>query len=79
MRTTIELTSEQHQALAGLARRRNLRGFSQLVQEAVDAYLQSVDADEIDLLLALEGSLDNAGEEGLRSRIDELQALWRAS
>lgn len=79
MRTTIELTDQQHRALSGLAQRRNLRGFSQLVQEAVDAYLQSLEADELDLLLALEGSLTEQEEREMRARIDELRALWRAS
>lgn len=79
MRTTIELTDQQHRALSGLAQRRNLRGFSQLVQEAVDAYLADLDADEVDLLLSLEGSLSEQGERELQDRIGELRALWRVS
>lgn len=62
-----------------MAQRRKLRGFSQPVQEAVDAYLQGLDADEVDVLLSLEGSLSADDEWELRSRIDDLSALWRAS
>ncbi|MBI5244905.1 MAG: hypothetical protein HY922_14660 [Elusimicrobia bacterium] len=39
MRTTIELTDEQRGALLELAGRRGLRGYSSLVQEALDRYL----------------------------------------
>ena len=39
-RTTIELTDLQRAQLLELAARRGERGFSKLVQEAVDAYLR---------------------------------------
>lgn len=78
MRTTIELSDEQHRALMGLARRRHLRGFSLLVQEAVDAYLSELGTDERDVLLSLEGSLTANDEQVLRGRIEELRSLWRA-
>ena len=63
MRTTVEITAAQHRALSALAQQRNVRGFSVLVQEALDAYLASLDTDEVDLLLRLEGVLteDDAG------------------
>lgn len=79
MRTTVEITDEQHRALGAIAQRRGLRGFSQLVQEAVDAYLQDVDADEVDLLLGLEGSLDEREAREVRDRIESTRAAWRAS
>jgi cell division septum initiation protein DivIVA len=78
MRTTIELTERQHRALSGLAQRRKIRGFSQLVQEAVDAYLNDVDADEVEVLLSLEGSLSEEEEHELSARIKQLRAVWRA-
>ena len=75
MRTTIELTPEQHEGLSALALRRDLRGFSALVQEAVDAYLSAHADEQLEALLALEGSVsdDEAGE--MRKRIAD---LWRA-
>ena len=39
MRTTVEISEHQHRALTELALRRRIRGFSLLVQEAIDFYL----------------------------------------
>lgn len=39
MRTTVELTDEQRAALAALACKRGIRGYSSLVQEALAQYL----------------------------------------
>lgn len=78
MRTTIELTDEQRRALTALAARRKLRGFSVLVQEAIDAYLQAHEAENIEAVLALEGSITDAEADEMRRRIDELWASpWR--
>lgn len=79
MRTTIELTHRHHEALLVVARRRGLRGFSQVVQEALDAYLADLDGDEVDSLLSLEGSLGDSEEREMRRRIQEARASWRAS
>lgn len=79
MRTTVEISDLQHQALSTLAQRRGLRGFSQLVQEAVDSYLADLGQDEVGALLALEGILDDREEQQLRSRIEATRATWRAS
>lgn len=79
MRTTVEITDEQHRALSTVAQRRGLRGFSPLVQEALNAYLRDLDAQEVDLLLGLEGILDEDDEREMRSRIDVLRATWRTS
>jgi hypothetical protein len=79
MRTTVEITDEQHRALSALAQRRGVRGFSTLVQEALDAYLYALDTDETDLLLSLEGVITDEEEREMRSRIDEMRSVWRAS
>lgn len=78
MRTTVEITEEQHRALTLLAHRRGVRGFSQLVQEAIDAYLSELGADEVESLLALNGILGDEDEREVRSRIDDVRAVWRA-
>lgn len=49
------------------------------MQEALDAYLQDLDSEEVDLLLSLEGSLNDAEEHELRTRIDEARDTWRVS
>ena len=78
MRTTIEITPDQNEALSALARRRGIRGFSTIVQEALTSYLQDLDADEIDLLLSLEGVLSQEDEARVRDRINSARATWRA-
>ena len=78
MRTTIEITEGQHRALASVAQHRGLRGFSPLVQEALDSYLRDLGDDELDLLLSLEGILDEGDEQEVRARVDEARATWRS-
>jgi hypothetical protein len=79
MRTTVEITDEQHRALSAIAQRRGVRGFSALVQEALDLYLANLNADEVDLLLGLEGMLTESDAQEIRSRINDVRATWRAS
>ncbi len=79
MRTTVEITEEQHRALSAIAQRRGLRGFSALVQEALAAYLRDLDAGEVDRLLSLEGILSADEEKEMRARIQTARTTWRAS
>jgi len=79
MRTTVEITEEQHRALSAIAQRRGVRGFSALVQEALDGYLANLNTDEVDLLLGLEGVLTEFDAREMRSRIKEARAAWRTS
>lgn len=79
MRTTVEITDEQQRALSAIAQRRGVRGFSALVREALDVYLTSLNTDEVDLLLGLEGTLTESEAREVRSRIDDVRARWRAS
>lgn len=79
MRTTIDLPDAQHHALSTLAGRRGLRGFSPLVQEAVELYLDAIGGAELDAVLALRGSISEGEAAGLRQRIDETWATWRSA
>lgn len=79
MRTTVEITDEQHRALSAIAQRRGVRGFSALVQEALDGDLANLYADEVDLLLGLEGVLTESDAQEMRSRIDDVKTAGRAS
>jgi hypothetical protein len=79
MRTTVEITDEQHRALSAIAQRRGVRGFSVLVQEALDGYLANLKTDEVDLLLGLEGMLSESDAHEMRSRISDVRTTWRAS
>jgi hypothetical protein len=79
MRTTVEITAEQHRALSAIAQRRGVRGFSVLVQEALDGYLANLNTDEVDMLLGLEGVLTESDEREMRARIKDARSTWRAS
>ncbi len=79
MRTTVEISDEQHRALSAVAQRRGIRGFSILVQEALDAYLADLETDEVETLLALEGTLSESDADEMRTRIDDVRNTWRAS
>lgn len=77
VRTTVEITEEQHRGLAELASRRKVRGFSSLVQEALDLYLNEDRQRQIDETLALEGSLTGSEADTMRKRIAEGWETWR--
>lgn len=77
MRTTVEITETQRRALADLAGRRGLRGFSPLVREAIDRYLESLRGDEVRELLALRGSVNEEDAAEVRRRIDSAWETWR--
>jgi hypothetical protein len=79
MRTTVEISDEQHRALSAIAQRRGVRGFSVLVQEALDAYLATLNTDAVDLLLGLEGVLSDSDAQEMRSRISDVRTTWRVS
>jgi hypothetical protein len=79
MRTTIEIKDEHRARLLELAARRGEKGFSGLVAEAVELYLESLarDEDKRRTALRLRGSLseDDAGE--LRRAARSLRESWR--
>lgn len=79
MRTTIELTDSQRSALTRVADRRGLRGYSVLVQEAVDSYLAALDASETRALIDLGGSLTDEEADRMEQRIADLRGSWRAA
>ncbi len=77
MRTTVEIRDDQHAALAALASRRGVRGFSRLVEEAIDLYLAEQRRDRLDEALSLEGALSDEQAQELERRIAEAWATWR--
>ena len=79
MRITVEITDEQHRALRAIAQRRGVRGFSALVQEALDGYLVNLDANEVGILLALEGVLTKPEAQEMRSRLNDVRTASRVS
>jgi predicted DNA-binding protein len=76
MRTTIEIPEEQRVALAALAAKRGLRGYSILVQEAIDLYLADDAGDRLQTALALRGTLAAEQADELERRIEQAWRSW---
>jgi hypothetical protein len=79
MRTTIELKDEHRAKLLELAARRGEKGFSDLMAEAIDLYLESLSTDEKKrhAALRLRGSLTDQEADELRSATRSLRESWR--
>ena len=78
MRTTIEIPDELRARLLDLAARRGLKGYSVIIEEALELYLRGAAGDEA-RLQALEaiGSLGAREAEALRSSVRSLREHWR--
>jgi predicted transcriptional regulator len=82
MRTTIEISDDLRARLLALAARRGDRGFSKIVQEALERFLgEEGDAERArrvaDALAAL-GTLPKASATAMRKRIRQTRRRWRA-
>lgn len=79
MRTTIEMTDEQRAKLLHLAARRGMKGFSALVQEALDQYLKARAGrdDEVQAALAVRGTLKGKDAERLAEACRDIRSNWR--
>ena len=79
MRTTIEISEQARARLLELAARRGLKGYSKLVEEAVDLYLRELDrsAEARQRALALRGALSGEDAEALRREALRTRASWR--
>jgi predicted CopG family antitoxin len=78
MRTTVELSDPVYRRLRAAAAERGMRGFSELVEEAVDAYLARED-DRRDLVRAIESAEGSWSEADVREwerARDEAWASW---
>ena len=79
MRTTVEITDDQRRSLIAIAARRGIRGFSPLVQEAIDLYLKEEAAPEVQSLLDMEGSLSPGEADEMERRIAEAWINWETA
>ena len=79
MRTTVEMSAEHRSALLALAARRGEKGFSSVLAEAIEEYLNGNAERKRRLknLLALEGSLSTEEADELRRVTKELRESWR--
>jgi hypothetical protein len=79
VRTTIEMTDEHRAALLELAARRGLKGFSDLVEEAIASYLlvETARRDKRRAAARLRGALSKDDARTLRARTAALRDEWR--
>jgi hypothetical protein len=79
VRTTIEIKPEHRAKLLALAARRGTKGFSQLVTEALEAYLRAESDREAQRRRAvlLKGKLPAREAQALRTSTAELRRNWR--
>ena len=79
MRTTIELRDDQRARLLELAARRGEKGFSRLIQEAVDSYLEREARRDRSLEGAMSaiGSLPDESADELERVARQLRKNWR--
>jgi predicted transcriptional regulator len=79
MRTTIEISSEQRAKLLHLAARRGMKGFSLIVQEALEEYLRKVEdrTARIGAALAVRGALKESEARELADACLKLRMSWR--
>lgn len=79
MRTTVELTQEQRARLLELAARRGEKGFSKLVQEAIDAYLEvyGAQSERTRAAQSVLGTFDSVATSSLEEAFGQSRASWR--
>ena len=79
MRTTVEMKPEHRSALLALASRRGQKGFSAVLEEAIETYLRG-EADREErrrTLLEAAGSISPDEAAALRRCTRELREFWR--
>ena len=81
MRTTIELSDDHRSALHSLAARRGLRGYSKLIQEAIDFYIKekAKRGDSVRLLLRMRGTWSEEEVKRFRKKLEEIRRNWKIS
>ena len=79
MRTTIELNDTQRAKLLEMAAERGEKGFSRLVQTAIDHYLAENRArrDRVQAALAVLGSFDEDAAIAMEDSVREARSKWR--
>ena len=79
MRTTVEITDEQRARLLELAARRGEKGFSKLVQEALERYIDDLEDHDrrVRDAISILGKLDEKTARELEATSQHLRKTWR--
>ena len=81
MRTTVEISNDRRAKLLELAARRGEKGFSRIIEEAIDAYFEQLSEEAAEerkrKALAVLGTLSEEGAEAMREAIRDLRRNWQ--
>lgn len=79
MRTTVEIDDVHRAELLKLAAERGEKGFSRLIQEALDLYMRQHRArrEAVTRALALQGSFTDGEADALDASTRQLRGKWR--
>ncbi len=79
VRTTIEIRDEQRAKLLKLAAQRGEKGFSRLVEEALDRFLDenAERGHKVQQALSVLGSLSDAAGDRLEESVRQIRGTWR--
>ncbi|TMB31485.1 MAG: hypothetical protein E6J61_09805 [Deltaproteobacteria bacterium] len=79
MRTTVEIDDRQRAELLKLAAQRGEKGFSSIVREAIDVYIQHHRAKReiVARALKLRGSFSDEEADGLEAAVKRVRERWR--
>ncbi len=79
MRTTVEIPDQLRAALLAISAKRGLRGFSKIIEEALEQYVQSMASRDRDLagLLKLKGTWSDEEAQDARKSIQEVRRNWK--
>jgi hypothetical protein len=79
VRTTVEIKQEHSARLLELAATRGEKGFSRVVNEALELYLRSESgrAEAVRKALALKGSFSDSEARSLRDETKKIRTHWR--
>jgi len=79
MRTTVEMKPQHRKALMALAADRGEKGFSGVLAEAIETYLEGKDEREkkLEIFRSLRGSLSDEEANDLRARTRAIREHWR--
>ncbi len=79
MRTTIEFSDDHRSALHSLAAQRRLRGYSKLIEEAIDLYIKERAKQDngVKSLLRMKGTWSKEEARRVRKRLEEIKENWK--
>ena len=79
MRTTVEISDEQRAQLLQMAAQRGEKGFTSLIREALDLYMNQHRArrEAVASALRVKGSFSDEEADALRASVEKLREAWR--